>query len=251
MAKIKLKLPGTLKQRKAKHRIENMKVGAEMDFSSSEAYNLLRTNVYFALPGKDSRVIGITSSSPREGKSYTSINFAYTLAKDGKRVLLIDGDMRKSSVARKLKMKNSPGFSNVLADPALDAIQRNILIENLDVLFAGDIPPNPSEMLGSERLKEFVAEKKAEYDYIIVDLPPVNVVPDALVLSSVLDGMIIVVRHNFTSKKALTESIKKLKFANVHILGCIYRGYSRKATYYKKRGSYYSHYYYYGGDDKE
>lgn len=241
-------------KKKQAHRVENLKIGTEMNFSSAEAYNLLRTNLYFSLPQTDGRgkIIGITSASPQEGKSYTSINLAYTFAKDGKKVLLIDGDMRKPSLGRKLKRKNSPGFSNLLVDSSAEVINRDVLIENLDVIFSGDVPPNPSELLGSERLKQIMEEFRLIYDYIVIDLPPVNVVSDALVISSVMDGIAIAVRHGWTSKKEITESIGRLKFANVHILGYIYRGYSHKLHYYKKNGSY-SHYkyYYYGTNDKK
>ena len=151
------------------------KFASELDFASSEAYNLLRTNISFALAGKegDARILGVSSPCPQEGKSFTSINLAYSLAKDGQKVLLIDGDMRRPSVAGVLEMSRTPGLSNLLAGgKAEEIIHFGTLHEDLDVLLSGDIPPNPSELLGSDRMQAMVTSFAERYDYVIVQGRP-------------------------------------------------------------------------------
>lgn len=222
------------------------KLAGDLDFASAEAYNLLRTNIMFSLPGKKNcgKLMGVSSPNPQDGKSFTSINLSYSLAKDGQRVLLIDGDMRRPSIARVLSMPCAPGLSNLLIGGERESIvHTGVLNENLDVVFAGDIPPNPSELIGSEKMKELLDEFAADYDFVIVDLPPVNAVADPLIISKLLDGIVLVIRHNYTKKKNIREAVRQLKFAEVNILGFVYNGFSRGSGYYKKGGRYYKHYY--------
>ena len=224
------------------------KFASELDFAASEAYNLLRTNISFALAGKNEngRLLGISSPCPQEGKSFTSINLAYSLAKDGQKVLLIDGDMRRPSVAGVLEMSRTPGLSNLLAGGnAEEIIHFGTLHENLDVLLSGDIPPNPSELLGSERMQTVIGEFSQKYDYVIVDLPPVTAVADPLVMSKLLDGIVVVVRHGYTKKKNVREAVRQLNFSGVRILGFVYNGFRHGSTkYYKRSGKYYRRSYY-------
>jgi len=224
------------------------KFASELDFASAEAYNLLRTNLSFALAGKEkgARLLGISSPCPQEGKSFTSINLAYSLAKDGQKVLLIDGDMRRPSVAVVLEMSRTPGLSNLLAGGnANEIIHFATLHENLDVLLSGDIPPNPSELLGSEKMKKMIDDFSEKYDYVIVDLPPVTAVADPLVVSKLLDGIVVVVRHGYTRKKNVREAVRQLKFSGVRILGFVYNGYRHgSGRYYKRSGKYYRKNYY-------
>ena len=224
------------------------KFASELDFASAEAYNLLRTNISFALAGKESgaRLIGISSPCPQEGKSFTSINLAYSLAKDGQKVLLIDGDMRRPSVASVLSLSRTPGLSNLLAGGvAEEIIHYQTLHEGLDVLLSGDIPPNPSELLGSEKMKRMIAEFSEKYDYVIVDLPPVTAVADPLVMSKLLDGIVVVVRHGYTRKKNIREAVRQLNFSGVRILGFVYNGFRHGSSrYYKRTGKYYRKNYY-------
>ena len=229
------------------------KFASELDFASSEAYNLLRTNISFALAGKDggARLLGVSSPCPQEGKSFTSINLAYSLAKDGHRVLLIDGDMRRPSVAGVLEMSRTPGLSNLLAGGnAEEIIHFGTLHGNLDVLLSGDIPPNPSELLGSERMKNVIDEFSQKYDYVIVDLPPVTAVADPLVMSKLLDGIVLVVRHAYTRKRNVREAVRQLKFSGVRILGFVYNGFRHgSGKYYKHSGKYYRKNYYTSGEN--
>lgn len=234
-------------KKKTKNQIQNVdkvqKIGSELDFSAAEAYNLLRTNLSFAFPGKtNGKLIGITSASPAEGKSYTAVNLSYALAKDGKRVLLIDADMRKPSIAEKLHLKFAPGLSNLLVDQQGTFIHEKVLHDNMSVLTSGDVPPNPSELLGSEEMRRNLEKFADQYDYVIVDMPPVMEVPDPLIIAKNLDGMVVVVMHEHAYRSDIKETVRKLQFVNARILGFVYNGYSAfsKRGYYKK---YSKHYY--------
>ena len=234
-------------------------LGRFLDFASKEAYNLLRTNILFSIADKQGKgkVIGITSSIPHEGKSYTAINLAYSLAKEGHKTLLISADMRKPSIENTIGIKPKFGLSSILVGEEGDAVIPSGLHDNFMLLPAGIIPPNPSELLGTERMKDLLDKCAEEYPYVIVDLPPVNVVADALVVSKFLDGVVVIVRHGMTRRKELVEAIKKLKYVQAHILGVVYNGYNHgrgknyKGSYYKKYGykNHYSSYYY--KDSKE
>lgn len=215
------------------------KIASELDFASQEAYNLLRTNIAFSLPKRNgSRLIGITSPNPQEGKSFTSINLAYSLAKDDHKVLLIDGDMRRPTLANVLSIFNSRGLSNLLVDEDIDdAVNHGVLHENLDVICSGALPPNPSELLGSKAMEDLMGKFREMYDFVIVDLPPVNAVADPLIASKRLDGTMLVIRHGYTRKKNVRAAIRQLRFAEIKILGYVYNGYSRGTKYYKSKSS--------------
>ncbi len=226
------------------------KIGKDLSFVSVEAYNLLRTNLSFMIPGKnDCRIIGVTSTSPREGKSYTAINLACSIAWSGKKVLLIDADMRKPTIHKVLNINVKPGLSTAIADVDETCVQRYYPEENMDVLSAGEIPPNPSELIGSENMNKLLTKLAANYDTIILDLPPIGVVSDGLSVSPYLDGMMVVVRHNMTRRSDITDTMRQLKLSNVNILGFVYNAFSdRGDSYYKykyKRGSYSRRKYYY------
>ena len=195
-----------------------------LKFTAAEAYKLLRTNLMFTLPAeKGCRVIGITSALPGEGKSITSINLAYVVAESGKKVLLIDADMRLPNIARQLDLKQNPGLSNILAglcEPA-DATVASGVIDNLKVIAAGDIPPNPSELLGSDQMSNLLKKLSKDYDFIIIDLPPVNIVSDALTILNVVDGIIAVVRQDYGSRIALNKCMRQLSINKEKFLGFV------------------------------
>lgn len=232
-----------LKKIKDSETEKEKKFGQYLDFASKEAYNLLRTNIFFSIPDKQGKgkVIGITSSVPHEGKSYTAINLAYTIAKEGHKTLLVNADLRKPSIEKVLNIKAEEGLSNLLIGENKNPIVQVKDSDNLYLLPAGRIPPNPSELLGKENMKNLLSEYAEEYAYVIVDLPPVNVVADGLVVSKFTDGMVVIVRHGLTRRKELVEAIKKLTYVQAHILGVVYNGYnhSRGKSYYK--GSYYKY----------
>lgn len=201
------------------------KFGKELDFAAVEAYNLLRTNLSFALPDiEGGKVIGISSPAPQEGKSTASINLSYSLAEAGSKVILVDADMRRPSIAKNLKIERTPGLSNLLASPSVDAVHEKVLHDNMSVLPAGVIPPNPSELIGSEAMKHLTGELRKKYDYVIIDLPPVNLVSDAIAVSRYTDGIIIVVRHCHTKRREVSEAVRQLKLVDAKILGFLYNG---------------------------
>ena len=222
---------------------QRTKVGKELDFASREAYNLLRTNISFAFPDqKGGKVIGITSTSPQDGKSKTSINLAYSLAESGKRVLLIDGDMRRPSVCTTLELPMEPGLSEVLSGGIEETpVHKSVLQENMDVLLSGRIPPNPSELIGSHGMEALLEKCKEIYDYVILDMPPVMSVSDPVVASRYISGMIIVVRHEKTGKRELAETIRQLEYVNVKMLGFVYNRFGQRKRKKSRKNSKYNY----------
>lgn len=238
---------------------ENSPIGANLSFAAAEAYKLLRANLMFSLTAKDSkcRVVGITSSMPNEGKSTTSINLAYSIAETGKRVLIIDGDMRLPTLAKRLNINRSPGLSNLLAGlcSGADVLRASGIHDNLHALPAGDIPPNPNELLGSELMESVIDSLKNNYDYIIVDLPPVTSVSDGLVISKLLDGIIIVVRRNYCDQQSLAEAMRQIEFRHGKVLGFVltrseisHKNYKKYKKY--KKGYGYGYGYGYGNNSR-
>ena len=221
---------------------EERTFGAGLSFAAAEAYRLLRTNVLFALPDEGScRVIGITSALGGEGKSTTSINLAYVLAEAGKRTLLVEADMRLPTVARRLGLEGGYGLSHLLAGLCTgeEAVRPSGLKEILKVLPSGDIPPNPSELLGSAQMKASLAAFARDFDFILLDLPPVGEVSDALVVSQLTSGMLLVVRQDYATRTAVAEAMRQLQYAQAKVLGFVLTcagGHGGKYGAYKKSG---------------
>ncbi|MBQ3706471.1 MAG: CpsD/CapB family tyrosine-protein kinase [Clostridia bacterium] len=229
-------------------------IGKDLDFSASEAYKRLRTNLLFSFSGDEAcHVIGITSSLRGEGKSTTSMNLAYTLAEAGKRVLLIDADMRLPQAHAILKIHQTPGLSNVLVgeNNGANLIQPSGIQQNLHIITAGDISPNPTELLGSRRLVGMLDSLKPRYDYIVIDLPPVGAVADALIVSKLTSGMVVVVRQNYVEKAVLENTITQLRYHKANILGFVENYAEGEGGYYQKRYYKKDGYYYYRKEDKE
>lgn len=218
-----------------------------LSFAASEAYKLLRTNLMFSMPDKPCRILGVTSSVRGEGKSTTSVNLAYTIAQAGKRTLLIDADMRLPSVATKLNISSDPGLSNLLAGLASEneALRKSDYFDNWYILPAGTIPPNPSELLGSEKMHSLLERFSEIFDVIIIDLPPVNIVADALVISSWTDGLIVVVRENYSDRKALGACMYQIRQIGSKFLGFVMTDADVGEKSYKRYGKY-GHRYGYG-----
>ena len=228
-------------------------IGENLSFAASEAYKLLRTNLSFSLPEKPCHIIGVTSSVRGEGKSTTSVNLAYTIAQTGKKVLLIDADMRLPSVAAKLELHGAPGLSNLIAGMNTDqsCLRQSSFFDNWYVIPAGDIPPNPSELLGSERMHALLERYSGIFDTIILDLPPVNIVTDALVISKWTDGLIGVVRQNYTDRRALADCMYQVEKLGVKFLGFVVTDAAVGEGSYKSYGKYskkYGYGYGYGYD---
>ena len=220
-----------------------------LEFTATEQYKLLRTNLEFTVPeGTKCPVIGVTSSMRGEGKSTTAVNLSYVLAEKGSKVLLIDGDLRIPSVAKKMNIPSNPGLTDVLMGKG-EQIEdyKSTLLDTWYIMPSGDIPPNPSELLGSKRMESALASLREQFDYIIIDLPPVNIVSDALSIASFITGMIVVVRQEYTEKKELEHCFRQLKLSNVHILGCVMNEMTTGSGSYGKyrRYRYYKYYRYY------
>ncbi len=226
-----------------------------LEFTATEQYKLLRTNLDFTLPeGEKCPVIGVTSSMRGEGKSTTSINLAYVLAEKGNKVLLIDGDLRIPSIAKKLELEASIGLTDLLMGKGANISEfQSPLLKNWFILPSGNIPPNPSELLGSRRMEIVLKELREAFDYIIIDLPPVNIVSDALSISSLITGMILVIREDYTEKKELEHCFRQLKLSNVNVLGCVMNvAKAGSGSYGKyKKYRYYKYYRYYQSKPKE
>ncbi len=212
-------------------------------FHVKEAYKAMRTNLMFSATEPGCKVIGVTSAAPGEGKSTTVINLAITFSQTGNRVLLIDADMRRPNIKRILNAKESMGLSDVLARLAdMGDVITPSEHNGLDILFSGNVPPNPVELLASEAMDTLIEELKPGYDYIFIDTPPINVVTDATVITRLLDGIIIIAREGVSRKDEVGEAINKLKFVNAKILGLVLND----KVYQSKGGRYYSHYGRYG-----
>lgn len=223
MSLLKKKSSTDLEQSFAAQR--RMLLGPNSSFYVQEAYNTLRTNIRFAIPGEGCKRLCLTSGLASEGKSTTILNMAISFSETGSKVLLIDGDMRRPSQAKLLIEKASPGLSNVLAglcEPD-EAVRRNVK-PNLDVMFAGEIPPNPLELLGNARMKEMMETMSKRYDVILIDTPPVSVVSDACEVANVTDGVLFLVRQNKTEKEAVMRGIKQLELSNARLLGFVMNG---------------------------
>ncbi len=194
-----------------------------LEFTAKEQYKLLRTNLSFTLPEDEKcPVIGVTSSMRGEGKSTTSINLSYVLAESGKKVLVIDGDLRIPSVAKKMNIESTPGLTDILKGGTSALAEFNFQsYNNWYIMPAGILPPNPSELLGSPRMGKLLENLREIFDYIIIDLPPVNLVSDALAVSQFISGMVVVIREEYTEKKELENCIRQLKLSNVKVLGCV------------------------------
>lgn len=198
-------------------------LSASSNFFIKEAYKTLRTNTMFALAGTEGcKTIIVTSSLQSEGKSITTLNLAISFAEAENKVLLIDGDLRRPKIARLLNRSSRAGLSNLLLDPSL--ICEAIIpgnTENLDVLLSGDVPPNPSELLGSARMSALLERLEECYDYILIDTPPINVVTDAVVLAPKSDGVLFVVRAGQTERSAVIHAVEQLGYAQAKLLGFV------------------------------
>ena len=233
-------------------------VGGNISFTAAEAYKLLRTKLQFSFADeKDCRIIGVSSALAGEGKSLTAINLAYTTAQLGKRVLLIDCDLRRPSLADKLPLKKTSGLSDFLAGQsgAENLIQLCGIKDDERAFHAiapGRIPPNPMELLSSARMEKMLEQLRGSYDYIILDLPPVGEVGDALAIAKFTDGILLVVRQDFCDRISLNTAVRQFAFVDAKLLGVVFNCAREEHAGYVSRyfGGYYRRKYYeqyYGG----
>lgn len=201
-------------------------IGNNLSFAASEAYKMLATKVQFSFADdQDSHVLCVSSSLPGEGKSLSSINLAVSLSQLNKKVLLVDCDLRKPSVAKKFGISLEPGLSNYLVrQKDINDVVRKLKLDGdilLDVITAGDIPPNPVELISSDRMSRLIDGLRKAYDVVVIDLPPVKEVSDAMVVSQMADGLILVARENYCDRVLLSSAVKQFEFINTKILGII------------------------------
>lgn len=207
-----------------KERTKQTAIPFDGDYSPiAEAFRKLRTNLQFLAVDNPPRVIVVTSSVPHEGKSTTAINIALALAEASHKVALVDGDMRRPMLHSYLDLVGQVGFSTVLSGgiPLMDALQES-KYPGLTVLTSGAIPPNPSELLGSQSAKSVLSELRANFDYVIVDSTPLLAVTDAAVLGMNSDGVLIMTRHGHTKRDQVTHAVASLQDVGAPILGAVF-----------------------------
>ena len=205
----------------------------------SEQYRAIRTNIEYSNVDQNTKTILVTSSDKNEGKTTTVSNLAVSFANLNKKVLLIDCDLRNPSIHKMFRLNNIYGLTDILAkDRAVDKCIQKTELENLYVLTAGSTPPNPAEILSSEKMKNLIEDLKNIYDYIFIDTPPIGLVTDAGALSSFIDGVVLVVKSESVEKKYLEETKKKLDAVDARILGAILNSYKSE----QKDYNYYSYY---------
>ncbi|MBN1526343.1 MAG: polysaccharide biosynthesis tyrosine autokinase [Candidatus Omnitrophica bacterium] len=211
----------------------------------SEGYRAIRTSILFSSPEEQMiRDILVTSAGPKEGKSTTVSNLAITMASSGNTVLLVDADMRKPRVHTIFKIKNDVGLSSFLTGKAgLEEVVRKTDVPNLSIVTCGHIPPNPSELLGTKRMKEFIEQAKTKFDRIFFDSPPLTIVTDSVVLSGIIGNTVVVINSKKTSKSALHHSKQLLTNARANVLGVVLNN-----LVIERGDHYYSHHYYYSKD---
>lgn len=206
----------------------------------AEAYRSLKTNIQYSSFDKEYKTIVITSANPDEGKTTTAGNLALTLSEGESRVLVIDCDMRKPSLHKKFKVTNSYGISDILIKKKTVKEAAHNYNKNLTIITSGSKSPNPAEMLASKAMTAFLEEMKEYFDYIVLDTPPLQAVADAQILSTKVDGSIIVVRAGITKKGDIQNAVSILKKVNASIIGTVLHAVDNTNN----------KYYYYYGDKK-
>ncbi|ETR72909.1 MAG: lipopolysaccharide biosynthesis [Candidatus Magnetoglobus multicellularis str. Araruama] len=219
--------------------------------TASESYRGIRTSLLFSSADKVPQIILVTSAGPSEGKTLTSTNLAITMAQAGSRVVIVDCDMRKPKVHKMFGFSRDKGMSSVLVSSELESVLQDVVIHsdipNLDVIPCGPIPPNPSEIIGSQKMSRIMQELQKQYDRIIVDSPPITAVTDSTVLAKFVDGVMLVVHAGVTPRQVVKTGLDQLQGVEANVLGAVLNDVDTgKESYY-----YYQYYYYYYGEDGE
>lgn len=236
---------GTVKDRKPE---EDLITLLSPKSTASESYRGIRTSLLLSSADHSPQVILICSSGPREGKTITTANIAVTMAQAGGKVLVLDCDLRRPRLHKLFRTERDKGISNILAGScSMEEAVVHTGIANVDLIPCGPIPPNPSEILSSRHMKELIEQARSRYERIIIDSPPITAVTDAVILSSFVDGVVVVIRAGETHREIIKNGIFQLKAVNARILGAVLNSVDMgRDSYY-----YYQYYYYYYGEDGE
>lgn len=241
------------KNRKKNHKTEprGLLIDKDIPFRITEGYKTIRANILFTAADSDKKIIAVSSPDPGEGKSTSAANLAIALSQTGISVLLIDADLRKPVQHRTFKVKNDEGLSTlIIKKSSVSKSVRSSVIENLDLLPSGPIPPNPSELLSSSNFKALLKQFSEKYEYIIIDTPPINVVSDAMVMKDCINGIILVVRYAQTTYDELSNCMKQIELAQANMLGFVMNDVHHKhgSSYYNYKYKYKKYGYGYGAD---
>ena len=235
--------------------LKDLSLSPSLKFKVEESYKSIRANITFSLMKKGCKKIVFTSSVAGEGKTTTTINLAISFAQAGQKVLLIDGDLRKPKIHQYFSISNTPGLTDYLGSTVSASNQDRVDLfsivhlteyENLSVICSGSIPPNPAEILGSEPMANFLDDVSNDFDYIIIDTPPINIVSDALPIIRESDGVVLVVRYNQSTHPEVEKAIAALEFIDAKILGFVVNFVETKAGGKYNYGKYSKYRYGYG-----
>ena len=224
-------------------------------FAVKEAYNAIRTNLMFTQHGEKCPIFVVTSPTANNGKTINSANLAISFAQMGKKTLIIDSDMRNPSLHKLFSLSSKNGLSEILAGLTDNIAVSKTDIENLSVLTAGKIPPNPAELLASERMDKLLAFVREHYDGVFIDTPPVNLVTDATVFAQKTTGYIIIIKTDTTKLPELKVTVNTLENLDSSILGFIINDINSNKkkyySYYRKYSKYYAYNYKYAYSSKD
>ena len=242
---------GKKKKKKGKRKTEprGLLTDKDVPFNVVESYKTIRTNILFTAADSDKKVIAVSSANPGEGKSTSAANLAIALAQTGSAVLLIDADMRKPVQHRTFKIRNDEGLSTlIIKKSSISKSVKSNVINNLDLLPSGPIPPNPSELLSSGSFKILLDQFSSNYDYVIIDTPPINVVSDAMVMKDSISGIMLVIRYAMTTYEELSNCMKQIELAQANMLGFVMNDvhHNHGAAYYNYKYKYKKYGYGYG-----
>lgn len=189
--------------------------------SYAEAFRTIKTNIKYSSADKDKKVILITSTQPSEGKSTVAVNLGMSLSLDNKRVIIIDADLRKPTVHKKFEVSGMTGLTDVLVGEVELGKAVLKINETLDVLVAGHIPPNPAELLASKGMEKLIETLRQVYDYVIIDGNPICMIADSQIISSKVDGVILVARYEHTKKEDLLNAKKLVEQVSGQVIGVV------------------------------
>ncbi len=218
-------------------------------FSIKEAYNSIRTKLIFTGKGEKCPVFAVTSALSSDGKTTNAVSLAVSFAMAQKKILLIDADMRKPSVHRYFGLECRNGLSEILAGLTTEIKLRETNVPNLNVLTAGQVPPNPAELLGSKQMDALLAHVRQYFDYVIIDTPPVNIVTDATVFAEKATGYVLITQSGKNHIRDVSDALHHLTEMNGHVVGMILNDPENKADahytyhynkYYRSEYRYYS-----------